>query len=131
MFDIYALLILFASSLFAGDMILIASRSVSKVKPDWKTAVLAGGAGMLFAEMTSFISWQFASVLAGFLGEGAASWISVGISACAGALVATWIFYKRFGIVYWKAYSRSLVALLPAFILYSILLGLYTGMMAK
>lgn len=131
MFDIYAALMLLAGSLFAGDIILVASRSASKVKPDWKTAVFAGGAGMLASEAASFISWQFAAGLAGTFGGGLANWLSVLASACLGSLLAARIIYRRFGMDYRKAYSKSLIGIIPAFILYALLLGLFTAMMTR
>ena len=130
MFDIYAALMLLAGSLFAGDVILVASRSASKVKPDWKTAILAGGAGMLASELVSFVTWQFASGFAGNLGGGFTNWLSVLASGCIGSFVAARIIFRRFGMDYWRAFSRSLIGIIPAFILYTLLLGLFTAMMA-
>jgi len=129
MFNIYTLLILAAGVLFAGDIMLVASRSASKRKPDWMIAVLAGLAGMLASEALSLVTWQFAAGLTGWLGDAAASWISVAVSAGAGAFVSAAIIYKKFGLRYMKAYLCSLAGVVPAFILYSILLGLFEGFM--
>ncbi|GEM_PF-1673353 len=130
MFDIYAALMLLAGSLFAGDAILLASRSESKTRPDWRTAVIAGGAGMLASELASFVAWQFASGLAGKAGGGLANWISILASGCVGSFIAAGIIFRRFGMDYWKAFIKSAIGIIPAFILYTLLLGLFTAMMA-
>lgn len=129
MFNIYTLLILAAGGLFAGDITLVASRSASKRKPEWTIAVLAGLAGMIASEVMSFVAWQIIGGFTGWLGEAVASWMSVVASAGLGALITAAIIYKKFGLDYKKAYWCSLAGVAPAFILYSLLLGLFEGFM--
>lgn len=126
-FNIVAPLFLTAGALLAGDFILIASRAPSKVKPDWPTAVLAGAVGMLASELLSLLSWQFTAWLVPALGEAGASWLDVAISPLIAAILAAYIIGKKFKMPWKNAYISAAAGLLPAFLIYSILLGIFSG----
>ena len=130
MLNIVAPLFLAAGALLAGDFILIASRAPSKVKPDWQTAVLAGAAGMVASELLSFISWQFTAWLVPYLGEAGASWIDVVISPLIAAILVAFIIRRKFKMAWKSAYFSAAAGLVPAFLIYSVLLGIFYGFLA-
>lgn len=130
MFDLLVLLLLAAGSLMAGDIMLMASRSLTKAKPEWKLAVASGAAGMLAAELSTFLSWQFARPLASSIGEGPATWGAVAASAVAGSLVSGFILSRQRVMTYRKAVTVAALGIIPAFALYSLLLGIFEGLMA-
>lgn len=126
MFDIVAALLLLGGTLLAADLILLASRAKSTIKPDWKVAVLAGGAAMIASELTSLITWQFAFWSTGIVGPAAAGWLNSAIAAIIGSIAAAFVIRRRFGLSLRRAYLASIAGVVPAFLIYSLLLGLFT-----
>lgn len=131
MFNIVAPLFLAAGALLAGDFILIASRAPSKIKPDWPTAVLAGAAGMVSSELLSLVSWQFTAWLVPTLGESGASWLDVVISPLVAAILVASIISRKFKMPWKNAYTSAAAGLVPAFLIYSVLLGIFSGFLAS
>ena len=127
MFDIVAALFLTAGSLLAADLILIASRSGSTLKPDWKTAVIAGASAMVASELLSIVTWQFAAWTAPSLGSAAAGWMNSLASPILASFLAAAIIRKKFGMKWRRAYLACLAGVVPAFLVYSLLLGVFTG----
>ncbi len=127
MFDIVAAIFLTAGSLLAADLILIASRSASTIKPDWKTAVIAGASAMIGSELLSIVTWQFAAWTAPSLGDAAAGWLNSLAAPLIASLLAAAIIRKRFGMKWGRAYLASAAGAVPAFLIYSLLLGVFTG----
>lgn len=127
MFDIVAALFLTAGSLLAADLILIASRSASTIRPDWKTAVLAGASAMLASELLSIVTWQVVAWTAQSVGNTAAGWLNSIAAPLVASFLAAAIIRKRFGMKWRRAYLASVAGVVPAFLLYSLLLGVFTG----
>lgn len=130
MFDIVAAIFLTAGSLLAADLILIASRSASTIKPDWKTAVIAGASAMVASELLSIITWQFLSWTAPSVGSAAAGWMNSLAAPLIASLLAAAIIRKRFGMRWDKAYIAAAAGAVPAFLIYSLLLGIFTGFLS-
>lgn len=127
MFDIVAALFLSAGSLLAADLILIASRSGSTIKPDWKVAVIAGASAMVASELLSIVTWQFIAWIAPAVGDAAAGWMNSLAAPLAASFLAAAIIRKRFGMKWRRAYVAAVTGVLPAFLAYSLLLGLFAG----
>jgi hypothetical protein len=130
MFNIVTILFITAGSILAGDLMLIASRAGSKVKPDWPTAVFAGAIGMLASEIISIATWQFVAWVIPYTGQLAANWLSVVIPPVFAALIAAGIIRRKFKMPKRNAYLCALAGLVPAFLLYSFLLGVFTSFLS-
>ncbi len=127
MFDIVAALFLTAGALLAADLMLIASRSGSTIKPDWRTAVIAGASAMVASELLSLVTWQFIAWTAPAVGSAAAGWMNSLAAPLIASLLAAVIIRKRFGMKWRRAYLAAVAGTVPAFLLYSILLGVFAG----
>lgn len=130
MFDLLVLLLLVAGSLMAGDIMLMASRSLTKAKPAWKLTIASGAAGMLAAELSTFLSWQFARPLSASIGDGPATWVAVAASGVAGSLVSGFVLSRQRVMTYRRAVAVAALGIVPAFALYSLLLGIFESLMA-
>lgn len=127
MIDFLALLFLAAGVLMASDLVMMASKAWNKVKLDWRTAAFAAGAGMAASEILSLVTWQVAAGTAPYLGEAGAAWLNVLAASSVASAAAAMIIRSKYKMAFWKAYLSSAAGIIPAFMAYSVLLGIFAG----